>query len=62
MNRLPLVLRLLCLLALAGEALGHEVRPAYLSLSEKQSGEVQVLWKVPVRGSLPLNLQPQLPA
>ena len=53
------VLVLLALSALPG--LGHEVRPAYLELSEVQPGLFRVLWKVPVQGALRLPLVPRFP-
>ena len=49
MSRHPLLL-LLCLLALAASAWGHEVRPAYLELRETPQDSYQVLWKVPGLG------------
>ncbi|MEY4484630.1 MAG: hypothetical protein RL693_2082 [Verrucomicrobiota bacterium] len=33
---------------------GHEVRPAYLELTERAKGEFEVLWKVPAIGGAPL--------
>ncbi|MDN3512161.1 MAG: HupE/UreJ family protein [Candidatus Jettenia sp.] len=39
----------------------HEVRPAYLQLTELQSGRYAVLWKVPARGDMVLHLEPELP-
>jgi len=32
----------------------HEVRPAYLELTERAPGEFEVLWKVPAAGGVPL--------
>ena len=43
---------LAALVAAAGlvtPALAHEVRPAYLELREMPSGELDVLWKTPMR-------------
>lgn len=48
---------LLALLVLPLRA--HEVRPAYLELREATSGEVQVLWKTPMRGEMRLALWPE---
>jgi len=39
----------------------HEVRPAYLELTETAPGQFSALWKVPVVGELVLALQPVLP-
>jgi hydrogenase/urease accessory protein HupE len=38
----------------AGIASAHEVRPAFLELTERASGEFDVLWKVPAMGGAPL--------
>jgi hydrogenase/urease accessory protein HupE len=43
-------------------AAAHEVRPAYLQLTETQAGEFSVLWKVPARGDRVLSLQAMLPS
>jgi hypothetical protein len=42
------------LLVLALPAMAHEVRPAYLELTERAPGEFAVLWKVPALGGVPL--------
>jgi hydrogenase/urease accessory protein HupE len=44
------------ILPLAGQA--HEVRPAYLDLSEDRPGEFSVLWKTPMLGEMRLALDP----
>jgi hypothetical protein len=36
----------------------HEVRPAYLDLSEDHPGEFSVLWKTPMVGEMRLALAP----
>lgn len=41
-------------LLLAAAACAHEVRPAYLELTERAKGEFDVLWKVPAAGGIPL--------
>lgn len=46
--------------ALAGPAVAHEVRPAYLELRESRTGELDVLWKTPMRGDMHLALAPVL--
>jgi len=43
-----------CLLACASSASGHEVRPAFLELTERAPREFDVLWKVPALGGVPL--------
>ena len=37
-------------LVVASQASAHEVRPAYLALTETTSGRLDVVWKVPTRG------------
>lgn len=51
-----LVAALALFLPLATHA--HEVRPAYLDLSEDRSGEFSVLWKTPMVGEMRLALAP----
>jgi hydrogenase/urease accessory protein HupE len=46
----------------AAFAAAHEVRPAYLELTETAPGQFSVLWKVPALGEMVLALQPVLPA
>jgi len=51
------------LLALASSVShGHEVRPAFLHLSEIEQDTFDVLWKQPVLGDRRLALEPELPA
>ena len=38
----------------AATASAHEVRPAFLELTERAPGEFDVLWKVPALGGVPL--------
>ncbi len=45
---------------MAGTASAHEVRPAYLEIRETPSGQVEILWKTPMRGDLRLALAPVL--
>lgn len=40
--------------SLAGAAIAHEVRPAYLELTERAPREFDVFWKVPALGGVPL--------
>lgn len=49
----PLLL-LVCSVALSPSANAHEVRPAFLQLTERAPGEFDVLWKVPALGGAPL--------
>lgn len=53
---------LIVLLALfAAQAWAHEMRPGYLEVKEVAPSSYSVLWKVPVRGDLRLQLEPQFP-
>lgn len=45
-----------CLVAATVQA--HEVRPAYLALTEQSAGVFSVLWKTPMRGDARLSLTP----
>ncbi len=45
---------LVCGFAFVPGLIGHEVRPAYLELTERAPGEFDVLWKVPAMGGAPL--------
>ncbi len=39
----------------------HEVRPAYLEIKELETGQYNVLWKVPLKGNMKLKISPALP-
>jgi hypothetical protein len=41
-------------IAFVPDAIAHEVRPAFLELTERAPGEFDVLWKVPAMGGAPL--------
>ncbi len=49
------------LLLVSAAAAAHEVRPAYLEISETGEAEYAVLWKVPARGEYTLSLTPVFP-
>jgi hydrogenase/urease accessory protein HupE len=57
MRWLPILVALAAFLLLPS-AHAHEVRPAYLELSEERPGEFSVLWKTPMVGELRLALDP----
>ena len=61
MKRNSLLVGLL-LLMLATGAAAHEIRPAYLQISETHGGRFDVLWKVPQRGEMVLGLHVEWPA
>ena len=52
---------LLLVLALVRPAAAHELRPAYLELTENAPGHFAVLWKVPAAGDRRLSLYLHLP-
>ena len=45
----------------AGQVRAHEMRPGYLEVKEVSPASYSVLWKVPMRGDLRLQLDPQFP-
>jgi hydrogenase/urease accessory protein HupE len=45
----------------AATAAAHELRPAYLELTETASGKVRLLWKKPTFGETALAIRPKLP-
>jgi len=47
--------------AIAGPAMAHDVRPAYLELIETGAGRIEVLWKEPLLGDSGLGIAPVLP-
>ncbi|KHE91368.1 MAG: hypothetical protein SCABRO_02891 [Candidatus Scalindua brodae] len=49
----------LMLFFIATIASAHELRPAYLDLSEEKPGKFHVLWKTPMRGDMRLSLFPE---
>jgi hypothetical protein len=61
MRSFTLTLLVLLQGSLTVSALADELRPAYLSIREKNSDEFSVLWKIPALGERRLGLYPQLP-
>ncbi len=59
MNRWALFIALFSLLVATAQA--HEMRPAYLEIKEVTPATYSVLWKVPMRGDLRLQLDPEFP-
>ena len=57
MSRLWLILLGLFLSLIAN---AHEIRPAFLQISEQADGHVEVLWKQPAAGEVAVHLQPHL--
>ncbi|MBS0250436.1 MAG: HupE/UreJ family protein [Proteobacteria bacterium] len=60
MIRCALLLLPLCLM-LTGAAGAHEMRPAYLEISERAADQYSVLWKVPAAGDKRLGLYVRMP-
>ncbi len=58
LQRLALIFA--CLSALAAPAAAHEVRPAYLEISQSAPGSYTILWKQPAVGDMALRLIPHL--
>ena len=59
MKRCGLFIGLLFLLA--GQTWAHEMRPGYLEIKEITQASYSVLWKVPMRGDMRLQLDPLFP-
>jgi hydrogenase/urease accessory protein HupE len=57
---LLLVLAVLLAFGTGGRAFAHEVRPAYLEITELAPGDYTILWKQPVVGELAISLTPKL--
>ncbi len=55
---------LVCVLSATCSAIAsaHEVRPGYLELTEREGGQFDVLWRVPLYRGAPLFIRPILPA
>jgi hydrogenase/urease accessory protein HupE len=62
MRPLLLALRSLCVAlgALSMSAWGHEVRPAFLSVTERPDGRYDILWKQPTMGEVAVRLGPHI--
>jgi hydrogenase/urease accessory protein HupE len=51
----------LCAILLTGSVLAHEVRPAFLKITQLEAEQFEVLWKQPTTGNRRLPLDPVLP-
>ena len=63
MRRLVLALVAVAFAALAGwpgAAMAHEIRPAYLQVTERADGRIDVLWKQPAQGEIAVALRPRI--
>lgn len=60
MKRLAALLIVAWSLCIPLQASAHEVRPAYLEITERDDGRADVLWKQPSQGQLALHLDPRL--
>lgn len=52
---------LLILTTFASNAHAHKLQPAYLEISEQNTGTFNVLWKRPLVGNRPMDIYPRLP-
>jgi hypothetical protein len=57
---IPRLLLVLAALLFGTAAFAHEVRPAYLEITQTAANQYRILWKQPVVGDRALPLQPQL--
>ena len=57
------ILSLTTLLFIAFATMGqaHKLQPAYLEITEQNTGTFNILWKRPLVGNKPMNIYPQLP-
>ena len=60
MRARPLILALLLMLGIAAPVAAHEVRPAYLEITERADGRADVLWKQPSIGLMAVALRPHI--
>ena len=58
MNRLVLALFVYAVVGILPPLQAHEVRPGYLYITEFETNQYDVLWKVPARGDLVLSITP----
>ncbi|PWT78403.1 MAG: hypothetical protein C5B59_01835 [Bacteroidetes bacterium] len=60
---MKIIYRIIFLIMLAcifpAKSFAHEVRPAYLEVTEDSAGELKILWKQPIMGEVGLRLIPQ---
>ena len=56
-----ILLILLVLIVSSTSALAHRLQPAYLEVSEQNTGAFNVLWKRPLVGNKPMDIYPQFP-
>ncbi len=54
-----MLMALLCL-GICTSVSAHELNPGYLQLQEVQPQMFEVMWKVPRRGAVPLEMRPAL--
>tara|TARA_A100001037_G_scaffold300183_1_gene327206 strand:+ start:207 stop:1196 length:990 start_codon:yes stop_codon:yes gene_type:complete len=59
--RVFVLLATLVSLGVSHGLMAHEIRPAYLALTEEPDDSLHVLWKLPQRGTATLGLQPTFP-
>ena len=55
--RIALLIGLACL---TPAAQGHDIRPAYLEISEGRSGDIRILWREPIAGEYAIAIAPRI--
>ena len=61
MRRVFMLLTMVLVAHWPGHVYGHELRPAYLELTQTGAESWSVLWKVPARGDMRLSIHPRFP-
>ena len=56
------VLLFVILISIPPKIEAHKLQPAYLEINEQRAGQFSVLWKRPLDGGRPMNIQPRLPS
>ena len=59
-RRVALLFAFVTVAGLTSAAQAHDIRPAYLEISEGQAGEVRVLWREPIAGEYAVAITPRL--
>ena len=57
---LPVALLCLVLLVLPSAVQAHDIRPAYLEITENATGDLRILWREPIAGEYALPLAPEI--
>ena len=60
-GRQIILLIVLVLIVSSTSALAHRLQPAYLEITEQNTGTFNVLWKRPLVGNKPMDIYPRFP-